>query len=81
MSNALKNINVEELDCCPHCGSEQYMTKEYTKGDTFCQFNFGESEAVNTDLYAHLTTTLKSKYYYCSHCEKRLAKIPEDKLY
>ena len=65
------------IDRCPYCGSdEEYYTKDYLYGSSYCYHCFNGAESDNAGLY-DLIRHRKGKYAYCVNCGRRLFKINE----
>lgn len=67
---------------CKHCGNNEYFyTKEKVYGDVNVIFNSGrsyEDQGLNAEMYEHIEHKLKSKFYFCYACDKKVSKIEED---
>ena len=68
---------------CPRCGNDKYFyRKESFKGTFEWQVN-NEGEVDDTCNNSHIhegaTYKLRSVYYFCCDCDKKVSKIPLDK--
>lgn len=68
---------------CPHCGNEEFFYHKirYSGECWFEVNNQGECDETcyNADMYGGAIYKLKSVYYFCEECHKKVAKIPDDK--
>lgn len=63
---------------CPYCKSKDgYYQKISYSGSGIFRFNYDDSIADNSDMYDCLFS-VKSKYYYCLNCNKRIAKVEDN---
>lgn len=72
-------INIKELKQCPYCGNDdKYYRKETYKG--YCEFaeRFDGKEAENGDMYESAISKLKSKFAYCSQCNRKIAELESE---
>ncbi len=64
---------------CPYCHSDiGYYEKYRYSGEGIIRYNFDGNLAENGDMYDSVLAKLKSKYYYCLNCDKKIGKV-EDK--
>lgn len=66
-----------KMQCCPHCGSEEYYIKQSFKGVCEYFMRFDGEEAENTTMYENSEWKNRSKYAWCTGCHKRLFKLEE----
>lgn len=70
---------------CHRCGNEEffYQKVRYSGEWDFEVNNQGDCDVTcnNLDMYQDATYKLKSVYYFCEECHKKVAKIPIDKRY
>lgn len=75
---------MEKLEC-KYCGNNNHFyIKETYKGYSEVEVNNkGEIDdtCINTGMYDHPISKLKSVFYYCSECNRKVAKIPPEKRY
>lgn len=64
---------------CPYCGSDEYYTKEHVRGNVNHYVKFDGQPANNMELYDYLNHKVRSKYAWCSDCNKRLFKLSNNK--
>lgn len=67
---------ISEFDECPHCGSDYgYYQRMYVNGWVNDNKDF-KGEANNAgELYDHLNYSREFKFYACSQCEVRIARV------
>jgi len=65
--------SVSELTECPHCGCEEYYIKQSVFGNIVFRSRYDGKEGDNREMYDHINHKLKSKFAYCSSCDKRVA--------
>ena len=70
--------NVSELTKCPYCGCEEYYIKQSISGTIEFRCRYDGKEADNREMYDHIYHKLKSKFAYCSSCDKRVALLEEE---
>lgn len=68
----MNELKFSELECCPFCGSEEYVTKTYVYGTTYCGERFDGEECHNEGLYDSLNCKNYSGRAYCRNCGKYL---------
>ena len=65
---------------CPHCGNKElfYQRMGYSGEYELEVNNQGECDETccNAEMHQGATYKLKSVYYFCKECHKKVAKIP-----
>ena len=64
---------------CPHCGSDEIYVKATYSGN--CDYHMkldGSLEAYNGEMYDYATMKIRSKYAFCSDCDRKLFKLSYD---
>ena len=70
---------------CPYCGNNKFFRQKMSYSGTweFEVNNHGDCDDTcnNADMYEDAIYKLKSVYYFCEECNRKVAKIPEDRRY
>ena len=70
--------SVSKFTECPYCGGEEYYAKYSVFGKIILRSRYDGKEADNREMYDHIHHKLKSKFAYCSSCDKRVALLEEE---
>jgi len=66
---------IEDIDECPSCGSDfGYYQKHFVSGPIQMMKDFNGKPNCS-ETYDHLRWTRASKFYYCTQCHERLARV------
>lgn len=70
-------MKFSELTECPWCGSEEFYTHEYARGQIFFTERFDGGEADNTEMYSLLDFSYGVKAF-CEDCGRYLGNRKKD---
>lgn len=73
----MPKIISKHIKCCPYCGGEEYIIKQYYFGYGEYRLRFDGEEADNTEFHASAEYRNTSKYAWCKECNKRLFKLDD----
>jgi hypothetical protein len=67
---------ISEFDECPNCGSDfGYFQQMYVFGWVKDRKDFNGNADNAGELYDHLHYSRESKFYCCSQCKERIARV------
>ena len=64
---------------CPYCGYDEIYVKATYSGS--CNYHIkldGSLDAYNGEMFDYANMKIKSKYAFCSNCDKKLFKVSDD---
>ncbi len=71
----MKYPHIDDLECCPHCGSDfAFYQRYYAHGILTDRVLFENREPYNTDMYDGLRSGENSDYF-CDECDKKIATV------
>ena len=63
---------ISELEKCPHCGHDEFYTKQRVSGTMRYSQRYDGGESENGDCYDALNYKQLGNYAYCVLCDKKV---------